>query len=100
VAAHDVRYVRDPLVKQLLQLRERAELGVMVELDVQDDGDLRTKRRDRAVGLVALDDEPALPRAGVAAELRDHAADRERGIAPELAQDERDHPARRRLAVS
>ena len=41
------------------------------------------QRRDRAVGLVALDDEPALARAGVAAELRHLGADQERRVEAE-----------------
>ena len=56
----------------------------MVELDVRDDGDLRPQPLDGAVGLVALDDEPALPRAGVAAELRDLAADEPGRVEAEL----------------
>ena len=51
------------------------------------------------VRLVALDDEPPLPRAGVAAELRDLAADEPRRVEAELGEDERDHRRRRRLAV-
>ena len=47
----------------------------MVELDVRDDRDLGRKPEHRAVRLVALDDEPALPRARVAAELRHRRAD-------------------------
>ena len=57
------------------------------------------RERDRAVGLVAFDDEPALPHAGVPAELRDDPADDPRRIVTELAQDVRDHRRRRRLAV-
>src|SRR5438132_3219057 len=71
----------------------------MIEVDVEDDRDLRPQRRDRSIRLVALHDEPAVAGTGVAAELRDLAADRERGIAPEPVEHERDHPARRRLAV-
>ena len=48
-----------------VELGERAELAVMVELDVRDHRDLGREREDGAVGLVALDDEPALPRARV-----------------------------------
>ena len=86
-------------------LEERRELGLrgvrrmVVELDVRHDGDLRPQERDRAVGLVALDDEPALARAGVPAELRDDPADDPRRIVAELAEDVRDHRRRRRLAV-
>ena len=72
---------------------------MVVELDVREHGDLGTQERDRAVGLVALDDEPALPHAGVAAELRHDAADDPRGIVSELAEDVRDHRGRRRLPV-
>ena len=72
---------------------------MVVELDVRHDRDLRAQPLDRPVGLVALGDEPALPRAGVAAELGDLAADEPRRIEPELGEDERDHPGRRRLSV-
>jgi hypothetical protein len=71
----------------------------MVELDVRHSRDLRTKERDRAIRLVALDDEPARARARVPSELRYDAADDPRGILLELAQDVRDHRRRRRLAM-
>ena len=61
--------------------------------------DLRPQRRNRAVGLVPLDDEPALPRAGVRAELRNLAADDPARVAPRLPQRERDHRRGRRLPV-
>ena len=47
----------------------------------------------------AFDDEPALPRPGVAAELRDLAADEPGRVEAELGEDEGDHPGRRRLPV-
>jgi hypothetical protein len=53
----------------------------VVELDVRDDRE-PGRSSNRAVGLVALDDEPARARAGVAAELRDDAADDPRGSSP------------------
>ena len=42
-----------------LELGGRGERGVVVELDVRHDRDLRRQPEHRAVGLVALDDEPA-----------------------------------------
>ena len=71
----------------------------MVELDVRHDADLRAEERDRAVGLVALDDEPARACPRVPAELRDDAADDPRRIVAELAEDEGDHRGRRGLPV-
>ena len=61
--AHDVRHMGEPRLEELCDLRARAERRVMVEVDVQQHRDLGSERGDRAVGLVALDDEPALPRA-------------------------------------
>ncbi len=72
---------------------------MVVELDVRHDRDLRAQPLDRSVGLVALGDEPAFPRAGVATELGDLPAHEPRGIEPELGEDERDHPGRRRLPM-
>ena len=99
LGAHDVRHVREPLLEERLDLCARGELGVVVEVDVEEDGDLRLQRADRAVGLVALHDEPSLPRARVPVELRDLAADEERRIEAEPVEAEGDHRARRRLAV-
>src|SRR6266511_5526857 len=64
-AANRLRHVSDPVVEQPLQLGSGRELGVMIKLDVEHDGDLRPQRGDRAVRLVALDDEPSLARTGV-----------------------------------
>ncbi len=72
---------------------------MVIEVDVQDDGHARPQRLDRPVGLVALDDQRAGAGAGVTAELRHLPADQEGRIAPELAEDERDHRGRGRLAV-
>ena len=99
LGAHDLRHVREPLLEERRHLGARAERRVVVEVDVQEDRDLGPERGDRAVGLVALDDEPARAGARVAAELRDLAADQERGIEAEPVEAERDHRARRRLAV-
>src|SRR6266508_1938581 len=55
----------------------------MVEVDVRDNGNARTQRLDGAIGLVSLDDEPAVADSRVAAQLRDVAADQPRGIASE-----------------
>ena len=95
----DLRHLCQPVVEHGRDLGLGAEGRVVVELDVRDDADLGTQPLDRSVGLVALDDEPALPRTGVAAELADLAADEPRGIEAELGEDEGDHPGRRRLAM-
>ena len=71
----------------------------MVELDVRHRRDLGAQERDRPIRLVALDDEPALPHAGVSPELGYDAADDPRRIVTELAQDVRDHRGGRRLPV-
>jgi hypothetical protein len=99
LAPDDVRHLFRPLVEQPLDVGARRKLRVMVEVDVQDDRDLRAQGRDRPVRLVAFDDEPARASTGVPAELRNLAADRERRIATEPLERERDHPAGRRLAV-
>ena len=61
VAPDDLRDGGEPALEQLLDLGLRAELAVVVEVDVRHDGDLRTQVLDRPVGLVALDDEPTRP---------------------------------------
>ena len=72
---------------------------MMVEVDVEEHRDLRPHRGDRTIGLVALDDEPALARARVSTQLWNVPADEERRIEPESVEAERDHRTRRRLAV-
>ena len=72
---------------------------MVVEVDVGDHRHPRAQRGDRAVRLVSLDDEPALPRAGVRAELRHLAADDPARVAAGLAEREGDHRRGRRLAV-
>jgi hypothetical protein len=72
---------------------------VVVELDVRDDSDLGAQHLHGPVGLVALDDEPPLPRTRVAAELWQVAADEPGGVLAELGEDEGDHPGGGRLAV-
>ena len=99
VAAHDLRHLGEPALEHRLHLGPRAELGVVVEIDVEDDGDLRPERLDRPVGFVTFDHEPAGPRARVAPELRHVAADDERRVPAETVEDERDHGRGRRLAV-
>ena len=59
-----------PRLEGLRELGVRAEGRVVVELDVRHDSDSRGKREDASVRLVSLDDEPAAPGPGVAAELR------------------------------
>ena len=91
--------MREPVLEEGSDLGARAEGRVMVEVDVEEDRDLGPERGDRAVGLVAFDDEPARAGARVAAELRDLAADEEGRVETEPVETERDHSARRRLAV-
>ena len=100
-AAHDVRHV--PRASRSKQSRELGLGGVgrvVVELDVRDDRDLGTKREDRPVGLVALDDEPARPRSR---RCRRAAGRRRRRSTPDRGRVSReregDHRRRRRLAV-
>ena len=73
---------------------------MVVELHVRHRGDLRLEKRDRAVRLVSLDDEPSLPHTRVPAELRNDPADDPRGIMAELAQHVGHHRGRGRLAMS
>src|SRR5579859_8075062 len=80
--AYDVQHAREPLLEERLELCARGELRVVVEVQIEEDGDLGLQGGDGAVGLVALDDQPALPRPRVAAELRDLAADEKRRIRP------------------
>jgi hypothetical protein len=98
-APHDVGCEVEPLVEERRQLRLGSVRGMVVELDVRDHRDLGPKEADRAVGLVPLDDEPALPGTRVPTELRHDASDDPRGIVAELPQHERDHGGRRRLPV-
>ena len=72
---------------------------MVVELDVRDDRDVGGQLEHGPVRLVALDDEPAGAGAGVAAELRDLAADEERGVVAEGVEAVGDHRRRRRLPV-
>ena len=51
-----------PAVELASSSASERELGVVVELDVRDHGDHGREAEHRPVGLVALDDEPALPR--------------------------------------
>ena len=96
---HRLGRIREERLEELLDLPARGELGVVVEIDVRDDRDPRVQRGNRPVGLVALDDEPALPRAGVSSELGHLAADQPGGVQSESREAEGDHRARRRLAV-
>ena len=98
-AANGVRRFGEKRLEKLPHLGGRRKRRVVVELDVGDDRDLRPEPLDGAIGLVSLDDEPAFPRAGVAAELRHLAADEPGRIVTELTQRKRDHRRRGRLAV-
>ena len=88
-----------PRLEGLRELGVRAEGRVVVELDVRHDSDSRGKCEDASVRLVSLDDEPAAPGPGVAAELRNLAADEERRVAAEPVEHEGDHRGGRRLAM-
>ena len=88
-----------PGLEGLRELGVRAEGRVVVELDVRHDSDRRGKCEDASVRLVSLDDEPAAPGPGVAAELRDLTADEERRVAAEPVEHEGDHRGGRRLAM-
>jgi hypothetical protein len=96
---HDLRHVAEPLVEEPGDFGARAEGRVVVEVDVQQHSDLRPERGHRAVRFVPLHHEHAAPRPRVAAELRNLAADEKRRIEAEPVETERDHSARRRLAV-
>src|ERR1051325_10169342 len=85
----------EPAIEELANLVLRGVLGVVVELDIREDGDLRPQQLERPIRLVALRAEPAVPRAPGAAELGDLAADEERRILAEPVEAERDHPVRR-----
>ena len=99
VGADDIGHFGQPALEQLLDLGERRELRVVVEIDVRDDRDLRPQPLDRAVGLVALDDQPARACTRIAPELRDLTADQERRVSSRAVERERDHRGGRRLAV-
>src|SRR5439155_10727726 len=97
--ADDIGRSREERLEELFDLGARGELRVVVEIDVRDDRDPRMEDGDRPVGLVALDDEPALPRARVSAELGYLPADQPGGIESESREAERDDRARGRLAL-
>jgi hypothetical protein len=99
VAADDLRHLPQPRLEQPLDLRERTKLGVVVEVDVRDDGDPRTEPLDRPVRLVPFHDEPPRPGPRVPAQLRHLAADQKGRVPPEPVEDVRDHRRRRRLPV-
>ena len=98
-AAHGVGHHCEPRVECVAQLLDGAVGGVVVELDVRHDRELRPQLEHRAVELVSFDDEPSVAAARVPAELRDHAADDPRRVVPCLPQRVGDHPGRRRLPV-
>ena len=77
----------------------RGEGRVMVEIDVREHSDLRSQQFERAVRLVALRDEPPVPRPRVRAELGHRASDEKRRVETELVEAERDHRRGGRLAV-
>src|SRR5439155_3025560 len=78
--ADDVRYLAQPVLEERLDLGAGAEGRVVVKVHVEERGDLRPQGGDGAIRLVALDDEPAGARPGVAAELRHLPADQERRL--------------------
>ena len=99
VPAHGPGRRVEPVLEEPLDLRAGRELAVVVEIDVRGYRDLGPKHRDRPVGLVAFDDEPAAPSPGIAAELGNLAADQKRGLVAEPVEAEGDHRGGRRLAV-
>ena len=83
-----------------MQVVERAEVIVVVELGVEHDGGAWSQSGQRAVGFVGLrHDEPAAADARIRAELGHRAADQERRLLAALRQHEGDQCARARLAV-
>ncbi len=100
-APHDRRFdtLGDPAAKALLELGQRGERRVVVELDVRDDGDLGLEREGRPIGLIPFDDEPSLARACVPAELRYLGSDQVSRLLAELLEAEGDHGRGRRLPV-
>src|SRR5207253_2060821 len=99
VATHVGGRLGQPALEQVAHLPFGGKGHVMVELDVRHYGDLWAEELERAVGLVSLGDEPALPRAGVPAELGNLAADQEGRIRAEPVEAEGDHSGGGRLAV-
>ena len=59
LGAHHVRHLAQPLLEERLDLGAGGERRVVVEVDVEQHGDLRPQRSHRAIRLVPLDDEPA-----------------------------------------
>ena len=96
---HDARHAAQPVLEERLDLGPRDERRVVVEVDVEEHGDLRSQGGDGAIRLVPFDDEPAGARPGVAAELRHVAADEERRPEAEPVEAEGDHRAGGRLPV-
>ena len=88
-----------------VQLGQRAPAGVVVHLDVGDDGDLGRQPQEAGVALVGLGDDPlALAPAGVGggavlADPRHLAADEEGRVGADRPQRPDRHRRRRRLAV-
>ena len=90
----------DETAEDLAHIVEAAVVGVVVELHVAHDGDLRAQEQQASVALVGLGHQPfALAHAGVGADVVELAADDERRVKPALEQHVRDHRGRRRLAV-
>ena len=73
--AHDLRHLAQPVLEERLHLGAGAKRRVVVEVDVEQDGDLRSQRADGSIRLVPFDHQPTGPRSGVAAELWHVAAD-------------------------
>ncbi len=88
-----------PPVEALLELGGRGEGRVVVELEVRHDRDLCRQLEHRPVRLVALDDEPAVSGACVAAQLWDLAPDEERGIVAQRVEAVGDHRSSRCLPM-
>ncbi len=100
VPQHRLRCGRQQRAEGVSQLGQRAEGGVMVELDVRHDRDVDVQREHRAVRLVGLDDEPvARAPVGVVPCGGQRAADQVRGLQAAAQQHVGDHRGGRRLAV-
>ena len=95
------RQLGDPIAEEGVEVVERAEMVVVIELGVEHDRGLRPQARQRAVRLVGLGyHEPSPADAGVGAELRHVAADQERRLLAALGEHVRDQRGRAGLAVS
>ena len=99
VPAHDLRRTGEPVLESSRTSASEAKVAWWSSSTFVSTAICGRSELQRPVRLVALGDEPALPRARVPAELRDLAADQEGRVEPEPVEHERDHRRGRRLAV-